>query len=254
MKVYFPILIFSCVLLSHYSFAQKYSGKITYVNTVRHSLYSPGASDKVDTTWLYFNDTVSAFVIDTKVGADPVMINEKLKGLNASPEEIKRMTNELIDVYENRRFQYSYRPNGAMMYYRPWVTGSLNFCRVDSLPEFNWELHSDTMRILGFVCQKATSKVVWEDGFFREFTAWFTIDIPLAYGPRNVFGLPGIVLSAQSKYHQYQAVAVKLPLEGQDFNQLAKCKELPLISAAEAEKKASKIREDLRNMQRLKNN
>jgi GLPGLI family protein len=254
MKSYVHLLFLGVCLFTSVVSAQKISGKITYVNTLKKSLYLPGNSDKIDTSWLYFNDTVSAFVIDTKIEADPIMINEKLKTLNVGSDEIQRMSKELVDLYNSTRFQYSYRPNGEMLYYRPWVTGTLNFCRIDSLPDFNWELQSDTMRILGFLCQKATSKMVWEDGFFRQFTAWFTLEIPLSYGPRNVFGLPGIVLNADSKYHSYSAVSVQLPLEGKDIIALSKCKELPLISATEADKKATKMREDLKNMQKLKGN
>lgn len=254
MKLHVFFLLVGVCLFTSVISAQKISGKITYVNTLKKSLYLPGSSDKIDTSWLYFNDTVSAFVIDTKIETDPIIINEKLKTLNVSSDEIQRMSKELVDMYNNTRFQYSYRPNGEMLYYRPWVTGTLNFCRVDSLPDFNWELQSDTMRILGFLCQKATSKMVWEDSYFRQFTAWFTLEIPLSYGPRNVFGLPGIVLGADSKYHSYSAVSVQLPLEGNDIIALSKCKELPLISASEADKKATKMREDLKNMQKLKGN
>lgn len=254
MKLQVLFLLVGVCVFTLVTSAQKISGKITYLNTVKKSLYLSGSSDKIDTSWLYFNDTVSAFVIDTKIEVDPNQINQKLKTLNVSSDEIQRMSKELVDMFNNTRFQYSYRPNGEMLYYRPWVTGNLNFCRVDSLPDFNWELQSDTMRILGFLCQKATSKMVWEDSYFRQFTAWFTLEIPLSYGPRNVFGLPGIVLHADSKYHSYRAVSVQLPLEGKDIIALSKCKELPLISASEADKKAAKMREDLRNMQKLKGN
>lgn len=55
----------------------------------------------------------------------------------------------------------------------------------------DWKLESETKTFGGLTCHKAT-------GFFRgkHYTAWYTDDIPLPYGPWKLQGLPGLILEA----------------------------------------------------------
>lgn len=61
----------------------------------------------------------------------------------------------------------------------------------DKPHNFNWELnYTDTKKIGNMLCQKATS-------YFRgrNYTAWYTTEIPLFYGPYKFHGLPGLIVS-----------------------------------------------------------
>lgn len=53
-------------------------------------------------------------------------------------------------------------------------------------------MHEDTTTILNIVCQKATMEFRG-----REYTAWFTMDIPINDGPWKLYGLPGLILKAE---------------------------------------------------------
>lgn len=53
----------------------------------------------------------------------------------------------------------------------------------------DWTMHEDTTTILNIVCQKATMEFRG-----REYTAWFTMDIPINDGPWKMYGLPGLIL------------------------------------------------------------
>jgi len=55
--------------------------------------------------------------------------------------------------------------------------------------QWNWKLHQETKKIGNFICQKATIKFRG-----REYTAWFTSDIPVPYGPWKFQGLSGLIL------------------------------------------------------------
>lgn len=63
----------------------------------------------------------------------------------------------------------------------------------DSLNNNDWTIHNDKIKIGNLVCQKATkikNKIT--------VTAWFCKDIPLKEGPFFYYGLPGLIVKANS--------------------------------------------------------
>ncbi len=68
----------------------------------------------------------------------------------------------------------------------------------DSLFLFNWIIQNDTISILGFTCQKANT-------YFRgrNYTAWFTNEIPVNNGPLKFGGLPGLILSIHDDKNKF---------------------------------------------------
>ena len=59
----------------------------------------------------------------------------------------------------------------------------------ENTPEFKWTIDKDTMTLLGYVCQKATTTFRG-----RNYTAWFAPEIPSNNGPWKFGGLPGFIL------------------------------------------------------------
>ncbi len=78
--------------------------------------------------------------------------------------------------------------------------------------KYVWTIHNDTTTINGMKCFKATTKIiakqyvglpVFKD---REYTVWFTPEIPASCGPFGFSGLPGLVLSlSKGSFHIYAA-------------------------------------------------
>ncbi len=63
----------------------------------------------------------------------------------------------------------------------------------------DWQLVPDsTKEILGYQCQMATTRFKG-----RQWSVWYTEDIPLDEGPWKLRGLPGLVLSAYDAKRQY---------------------------------------------------
>ncbi|WP_321519014.1 GLPGLI family protein [uncultured Bacteroides sp.] len=64
-----------------------------------------------------------------------------------------------------------------------------------------WTFLQEKKEIQGYSCQKAKTKFKG-----REWTAWFTTEIPVSDGPWKLCGLPGLILAAadsDSLYHFY---------------------------------------------------
>ena len=64
-----------------------------------------------------------------------------------------------------------------------------NYIYNEDKPEFKWTIDKDTMTLLGYTCQKATTTFRG-----RNYTAWFAPEIPSSNGPWKFGGLPGLIL------------------------------------------------------------
>lgn len=88
--------------------------------------------------------------------------------------------------------------------------------------EYAWAITSETKKINGYLCYKATAKVE-EFSFKRNQTitfypeVWFTPDIPCSFGPRGLDGLPGLVLEGKYNDHAY-FYATTIVLDAKDLS------------------------------------
>ena len=67
--------------------------------------------------------------------------------------------------------------------------GIFNYTFQEPTPTINWQIQTDTMRILNYPCQKAICQFRG-----RNYEAWFTSDINVSDGPWKFTGLPGLIL------------------------------------------------------------
>ena len=76
---------------------------------------------------------------------------------------------------------------------------SKNYCKYEETMEpFDWEIGKDTAIILDYPCQKATC--TWRG---RNYTAWFTENIPISEGPYKFHGLPGLIMKITDEKNHY---------------------------------------------------
>ncbi|HZW62670.1 MAG TPA: GLPGLI family protein [Flavobacteriaceae bacterium] len=76
----------------------------------------------------------------------------------------------------------------------------------EKTPVIAWEIHQNSVQsIMGLTCVKAT-------GSFRgrEYTVYFTPDIPVPFGPWKLQGLPGLILEAKDHLNQVHFMATKI--------------------------------------------
>lgn len=94
------------------------------------------------------------------------------------------------------------RGNKADLKY--WLSISAFFVYPDSVPSLEWNFSDEeTDSIMGYDCRKATVEFAG-----RNYTAWFTPEIPLPFGPYKFGGLPGLILKLEDDERQFVWEAV----------------------------------------------
>lgn len=74
----------------------------------------------------------------------------------------------------------------------------------DSVPALDWVFRNEeTDTIIGYECRKATTEFAG-----RQYTAWFTPEIPLPFGPYKFGSLPGLILKIEDGERQFVWEAV----------------------------------------------
>lgn len=135
--------------------------------------------------------------------------SNQVDSINASPDgnrKIGKMIDNAIKSgeffkgnYPHKRLKaYIYKnyPEGEMT-----VTDGLSlqdYVYEDDLHSQDWEIMDSLKVILDYQCQKA---ICYFRG--REWTAWFSPDIPVSDGPWKFSGLPGLIMEAYDNGKQY---------------------------------------------------
>lgn len=86
--------------------------------------------------------------------------------------------------------EYYQFPNGKKLVRKEPLLFN-NYLITDALPAIDWKISGDTATFGGLHCQKATAHFKG-----RDYTAWFSPDLPLHIGPWKLNGLPGVIVEA----------------------------------------------------------
>lgn len=75
----------------------------------------------------------------------------------------------------------------------------------DRIPTIEWKIQDEIKTILGYTCQKAIGRL-----YGRDWSVWFTMDIPVSEGPWLLIGLPGLILEASDAENLFHFTAIEL--------------------------------------------
>lgn len=126
---------------------------------------------------------------------------DSLERLGISPMEMlgtlqRIQKGKAIEIYKNQ-------PKTGE--YVCFADVSQTFRFEDKLPRIEWKIKDESKNILGYACQKAVGKL-----YNREWTVWFTMDIPVSEGPWLLAGLPGLILEANDADNIFHFTAIEL--------------------------------------------
>lgn len=101
-----------------------------------------------------------------------------------------------------------YKENKAMVSFRMFLSaGILQWFDHDD-GEQHWNLETgDSTTIHGYLCSKASTEFLG-----RQYSAWYTTDIPLNAGPYRFCGLPGLIMKIEESSKMYS-----WELDGMEF-------------------------------------
>ncbi|NOZ36356.1 MAG: GLPGLI family protein [Chlorobi bacterium] len=175
--------------------------KCTYLLT-----YQPDSTDieliKQEEMILFIGDKISEFISSGLYKQDSLK-SVFIKNMNnpeyKNPDSLsakKMFGMDLPHTHFNEHIFKNY-PKGKIT-----VTEDIlldNFKYVDSVGLFNWVIKNNTKKIGNYICREA-------DCYFagRNYTAWFTDEIPLSEGPYKFSGLPGLIIVLYDENNQYK--------------------------------------------------
>jgi GLPGLI family protein len=133
-----------------------------------------------------------------------------------------------LEIYKNY-------PNGKITVTDDIGTSSYHY--EEPMIDIQWQITSDTMTCLNYLCQKAVG-----DFRGRHYEAWFAPDLPVNDGPMKFSGLPGLILNISESDHLFVFKAIGL--ETSTFPILFPKKNYLKASRKEVEKVKRKSVED----------
>lgn len=90
--------------------------------------------------------------------------------------------------------------------------------KVKQESKINWEITAETKQIDDYLCYKAIyhKKIKNHKGEMKDVPviAWFAPSIPYSFGPKEYYGLPGLILEVQDKFSTLLAVKIETNIEG----------------------------------------
>lgn len=75
----------------------------------------------------------------------------------------------------------------------------------EPISSIQWSMENEADTILGYPCKKATAQVLG-----RNWTVWFTYEIPSSSGPWKLQGLPGLILKAVDAENLFEFSATEI--------------------------------------------
>lgn len=131
----------------------------------------------------------------------------------AAKRYVETKDGSVMDGMVYQTFLYIFRstPDNQMTVYDNAGSSEHGYY-IEPLDEIQWEICDSTKHVLGYDCIMATTHY-----HGRDWTAWFTPDIPLQEGPWKLTGLPGLILEASESTGQHGFVATGLEASNQEI-------------------------------------
>ena len=146
-----------------------------------------------ETMVLFIGDKISRFSSEGQYIADS--IKEAYKDRERTQQSFNEMRSKMPMSALN--FYVFKRQNSAQVSFTEKIVKD-NYRYIQDIDDLNWEILPETKEVAGFVAQKAKASFSG-----RDYTAWFTTEIPISEGPYKFRGLPGLILEISDNDDYY---------------------------------------------------
>jgi GLPGLI family protein len=219
----FLVFIFLSLLSSIACLAQNTSKLLKDTTTLRvyyiHSKKekSTDKSARVDTMLLDIGKSFSRFYDPGRLKRDSTISNLMNATDPATIKEVHVLKNEEVngmsgmagtvssDPMEGESYQIIKSKKGEISVLDYGASALIKVQYDDFFDKPNWQLQEGTDTVAGYDCQKATLNFRG-----RNYTAWFTTEIPISEGPWKLFGLPGLILKVEDSEQLFSFVMIGL--------------------------------------------
>lgn len=174
-----------------------YAQELTICGDIEYQQSTHFSRDFSKDFTLKFNSSNSIY-IETNI------TNKKEEIKQNNKDEGQQLNRDVPRNNLSHGFFYNDRKNLHFM--EVWFDKEL-LVKEDSLT-WKWKLKNEVKKIGDFNCQKAT--IMFRG---REYTAWFTEEIPVPFGPWKFQGLSGLILEVYDNDRVFHIVAKKLKIE-----------------------------------------
>ncbi|MDX6745450.1 GLPGLI family protein [Polaribacter sp. PL03] len=235
MKFIINILIF-CITASFFS--QNISGKVIYESTINRKelnnyltnkreklkLKRKSVLESLDKVYLYTKAIKSKLTFSSGKGL--FIVEDKL-----SPD-IKNLGQRFLKTSAGGSNEYYYNETSKTYLIKNCET--LGDCFIYTNNYLEWELTQESKKINGYVCYKATRSK-------GKIIVWYTPSIPINFGPKGEYGLPGLILELEIGKIIFKAKKIVLnPKEKIIVEELKGCKRVSYEEYVKEIKKAKK--------------
>ncbi len=194
--------LFDATIRCYYTFIQTNPGTGQPLRTDTMSLLIGNSQSKFHNPAKYQRDSLFASVL-SNLNPSTIQSISVLKSENATDLSDYPGTTSSSNSNDGESYQILKNRTSGMITYLDYVGGGMmqndSYQYEDQLNgSFNWKIDPETSDVLNYSCQKATVSFRG-----REYTAWFTSDIPVSDGPWKFIGLPGLILKVYDSEQRF---------------------------------------------------
>lgn len=143
---------------------------------------------------------LSKFSSFKNLTVDSIIRNVSDEQRIAAAMEGKLSNGEFMTIYKNY-------PEGKFTQTEKICTDWFKY--EEDAPEFEWELTDSTVTVLGYECREAKCSFRG-----RDWTVYYTEEIPVMEGPWKFYGLPGLIMKASDRNGEYRFECIGINSKG----------------------------------------
>lgn len=143
------------------------------------------------------SDGMSKFSSYKNLTVDSILMRSSQEQIVEAAMDGKLSNGEFMNIYKNY-------PAGRLTHTEKICQDWFRY--EEDMPQLDWEFTDSTTTVLGYECQGARCKFRG-----REWTVFFTEEIPLMDGPWKLHGLPGLIMTATDKdgHYTFECIGIK---------------------------------------------